>query len=298
MRSLLFVPADSSRKLERALRSGADALILDLEDSVAVEQKAAARRSALAFLQANRDAAERPLLYIRINALDTGLSESDLDIVMTGAPDGIVLPKAAGGEDIALLDSRLAVREALHGLSDGGTKIIAIATESARALFRFSSYAGAGPRLAGLAWGGEDLSADVGSLSTREEGVWSEPFRLARNFCLFGAASAGVAAIDTVFTDLRDLDGLRLESEEAARDGFSGKLAIHPDQVAVINEAFSPSDAAIARAERIVAAFAEAAGAGVIALDGKMLDRPHLTAAERLLARRRTSPPRSEPNAS
>ena len=290
MRSLLFVPADSPKKLERALRSGADALILDLEDSVAAENKEEARRSALAFLRANLEEADRPLLYVRINALDTSLSEGDLDIIMTGAPDGVVLPKAGGGGDIALLDSRLAVREALHELSGGSTRIVPIATESAAALFRLGSYAGASPRLAGLAWGGEDLSADVGSLDTHDESGWTGPFRLVRSLCLFGAASAGVAAIDTVYTNFRDIDGLRRESEEAARDGFSGKLAIHPDQVAIINDAFSPSDAAVARAERIVAAFAESEGAGVIALDGRMLDRPHLKAAERLLARRRTKP--------
>ena len=290
MRSLLFVPADSPRKLERALKAGADALVLDLEDSVAADNKAEARRSALAFLRANLAAPDRPRVYVRINALDASLSEGDLDIVMTGAPDGIVIPKAAGGGDIALLDSRLAVREALHGLPDGSTSIVAIATESANALFGLGSYTGASPRLVGLAWGGEDLSADVGALSTHVENSWTEPFRLARNLCLFAAASAGIIAIDTVYTNFRDLDGLRRESEEAARDGFSGKLAIHPEQVSIINDAFTPSDAAVAQAERVVSAFVESKGAGVVSLDGRMLDRPHLKAAERLLARRSTNP--------
>lgn len=285
MRSLLFVPADSPRKLDRALASGADLLILDLEDSVAAERKAEARRSALAFLREQRGAAARPRLYVRINGFASGLSEGDLDVVMTAAPDGVVLPKASGGADVALLDARLAVREALHDL-DRPTDILAIATETAASLFGLGTYAGASPRLAGMAWGGEDLSADIGAAETkRPEGGWSEPFRLARNLLLFAAAAAGAAPIDTVFTDFRDAAGLRAEAEAAARDGFTAKMAIHPAQVPVINEVFTPSEAALARARRIVAAFAAAGNAGVVALDGAMLDRPHLRLAERLLAR-------------
>lgn len=287
MRSLLFVPGDNEEKLEKALRAGADALILDLEDSVAPAAKEAARRTALAFLRAHREEAARPLLYVRINALATEFADGDLDVVMTGAPDGIVLPKSAGGGDVALLDARLAVREALHGLADRGTRIVAIATESAAAIFGLGSYAGASARLAGLAWGAEDLGADTGALATRADGGWTEPNRMVRNLTLFGAAAASVAAIDTVYTDFRDADGLRAECDAAARDGFSAKLAIHPDQIEIINGAFTPSPEAIAHAERIVAAFAEAEGAGVIALDGRMLDRPHLKAAERLLQRTR-----------
>ena len=285
MRSLLFVPGDSPRKLEKALSSGADALIVDLEDSVAPANKGAARRTALSFLRQHRGAAGRPVLYVRINAFDTPFSEGDLDAVMTAAPDGIMLPKCTGGADVALLDSRLAVREALHGLPDGGTKVLVLATETAAAIFGTGTYSGASSRLAGISWGGEDLSADIGALATRDGGAWSEPFRLARNLCLFGAAAAGVAALDTVNADFRDLARLRRESDAAARDGFSGKLAIHPDQVAVINEAFTPAPDAVARAERIVAAFAQSPGLGVTSLDGAMLDRPHLRAAERLLAR-------------
>jgi citrate lyase subunit beta/citryl-CoA lyase len=186
---------------------------------------------------------------------------------------------------VALLGSRLAVREALHGPSDGGTRIVAIATETAAAVFSLGTYAGAGPRLEGLAWGGEDLATAIGASANRQDGAWTEPFRLVRSLCLFGAAAAGVAAIDTVHTDFRDLDGLKRECEAAARDGFSGKLAIHPAQVAVINEAFTPTAEAIARAERVTAAFAASAGLGVTSLDGAMLDRPHLEAAKRLLAR-------------
>jgi citrate lyase subunit beta/citryl-CoA lyase len=285
VRSLLFVPGDSAEKLQKAFRSGADALILDLEDSVASDAKDAARRTALAFLQEYRGLSERPLFYVRVNALSTPLSEGDLDVVMVGAPDGIVLPKAEGGADIALLDARLCVREALHGIPDRATRILAIATESGAAVFQLSTYRGASPRLVGLAWGAEDLSAETGALRSRADGAWTEPFRAVRSLTLFAAAAADVAAIDTVHTDFHDLDGLRRECTEALRDGFSGKLAIHPDQVPVINSTFTPSVEAIVRAEAIVAAFAAAGNAGVIAIEGKMLDRPHLKAAERLLAR-------------
>jgi citrate lyase subunit beta/citryl-CoA lyase len=216
---------------------------------------------------------------------------------MTGRPDGIMLPKALGGTDVSLLAARLSLREALHGIVDGDTKIIALATESAAAIFSLGTYKGASARFAGLTWGAEDLAADTGAIATRIDGGWTEPVRIVRSLALFGAAAAGVPAIDTVYTDFHDLDGLTQESAAAARDGFSGKLAIHPDQVAVINDAFTPTPEAIARAERIVAAFAEAGAAGVIALDGKMLDRPHLTAAERLLKRVAALAAKSSPSA-
>ncbi|WP_026381860.1 HpcH/HpaI aldolase/citrate lyase family protein [Afifella pfennigii] len=285
MRSYLFVPGDSERKLEKSLASGADALILDLEDSVAASRKGAARKLVTDFLLSHRRE-NTPALFVRINALDTGLADGDVEHVMTGAPAGIVLPKAAGAGDVQLLASRLAVGEALHGIADGATKILAIASETAQAVFSLGSYRQAGPRLAGLAWGGEDLSADIGSFSTKQEGGgWSEPYRMVRNLCLFGAAAAGVDAIDTVYTDFAGIDGLLEEAEAAARDGFAGKLAIHPAQVEPINRVFTPSPEAVAEAEAVVAAFREAGDAGVVALHGKMLDRPHLRLAERLLAR-------------
>jgi citrate lyase subunit beta/citryl-CoA lyase len=287
MRSLLFVPGDKPRMLDKAIAAGADGLILDLEDSVAPARKAAARATVASFLSERRKVAPRPQLFVRINALSSPFCEGDLDAVMTSGPDGVVLPKACGGADVALLGSRLTVREALHGLADGETGIIAIATETAASLFAAGSYAGASRRLRGLAWGAEDLAADVGALAVRDGDAWTPPFELARNLCLFSAAAAGVAAIDTVHTNFRDPEGLRRRCETAARDGFAGKLAIHPAQVAAINEAFTPSPAAISRAEAVVAAFAAAGGAGVISLDGAMLDRPHLTAAERLLGRAR-----------
>jgi citrate lyase subunit beta/citryl-CoA lyase len=284
MRSLLFVPGDNPKKLDKGLRSGADALIVDLEDSVAPARKGEARRLALAFLEENRSAADRPLLYVRINGFGTPFSEGDLDAVMPAAPDGIMLPKCRSGSDVMLLDSRLAVREALHGIEDGRTRILALATETAGSIFGTGTYAGSSARLAGLTWGAEDLSADIGALASRSDGDWTEPFRLVRSLCLFGAAAAGVAAIDSVYTDFRDLDGLKRESAVAMRDGFSGKLAIHPAQVPLINAAFTPSAAALDRAEKIVAAFAGSAGLGVTSLDGVMLDQPHLKSAERLLA--------------
>lgn len=295
MRSLLFVPGDSPEKLQKAFRSGADVLILDLEDSVAQDGKEAARRTVLAFLREYRVVSERPLFYVRINALSTPFSEGDLDVVMTGSPDGIVLPKAEGGADVARLDARLSVREALHGFADGATRIIAIATESGAAMFKLGTYQGASPRLAGLAWGAEDLSAETGAIHSRVDGNWTEPFEAVRNLTLFAAAAAGIAAIDTVHTAFQDLEALKNECMAALRDGFSAKLAIHPDQVPVINDAFTPSVEAIVRAEAIVAAFRDAGNAGVIAENGVMLDRPHLKAAERLLARagRRTATPPS-----
>lgn len=294
MRSLLFVPADGGPKLDKAFRAGADAVILDLEDSVAPGMKEAARRGVLAFLKAHRAAEERPRLYVRINALSTSLADGDLDVVMTGAPDGIMLPKATSGADVTLLHAKLSVREALHGIEDGATKIVVLATETAASIFTLGTYRGASPRLAGLTWGAEDLGAATGALATHVDGAWTEPNRLVRSLALFAAAAAGVQPIDAVYADFRDLEGLKRDCAEARRDGFLGKLAVHPDQVEPINEAFTPSPEAIAEAERIVAAFAAAEDVGVTSLDGKMLDQPHLKAAQRLLASVAPTPPAAE----
>ncbi|ACA16774.1 Citrate (pro-3S)-lyase [Methylobacterium sp. 4-46] len=284
MRSLLFVPGDSPRKLDKGLESGADALILDLEDSVALDAKPAARAATAGFLARARGRGG-PRLYVRVNALDTGLTEDDLAAVMPAGPDGIVLPKAAGGPDVAALGARLAVHEARAGLPDGATRILPIATETARAVFALGSLAGSSPRLVGVTWGAEDLSADLGAETNRDETGWSGPFRLARHLALLAAAAAEVDAIDTINAAFRDLDGLARECAEARRDGFVGKMAIHPAQVPVINAAFTPSPEAIARARAVVAAFAQAPGTGVVGIEGQMLDRPHLRRAERLLAR-------------
>jgi citrate lyase subunit beta/citryl-CoA lyase len=225
---------------------------------------------------------------VRVNALDTGLTDDDLDIVVAGRPDAILLPKAEGGVSIAHLDAKLAVREAQHGLPDGHIAIYAIATETAAALFHGATYAGASRRLAGLTWGAEDLSAALGAETNRDaDGRFTAPYVFARTLCLAAAAAAGVAALDTVYVDFRDEAGFRREAEEARRDGFTGKLAIHPAQVPVINDVFTPTAAAIARAQAIVDAFAAEPGAGVIAIAGAMYDRPHLARAERLLAQTR-----------
>jgi citrate lyase subunit beta / citryl-CoA lyase len=286
MRSLLFVPGDSVRKLDKGLASGADALIIDLEDSVAPAGKEEARRVAAGFLAEVGRTAERPRLLVRVNGLETGLIEADLDAVMPGGPDGVVLPKCVGGRDVAHLGAKLAVREAENALPDGSTRILAIATETAKGVFALGSFAGASQRLLGLTWGGEDLSADIGAEANRDEaGRYTDLYRLARSLTLLGAAAAEVEPVDSVFTNFRDLEGLALECREARRDGFVAKMAIHPAQVPVINEAFTPSPEAVAKARAIVAAFAENPGAGVVGLEGEMLDRPHLKRAERVLRR-------------
>jgi citrate lyase subunit beta/citryl-CoA lyase len=286
MRSLLFVPGDSARKLEKALAADADVLLVDLEDSVALTAKEEARRTTADFLRQAKSEAGRPLLFVRVNALATGLTDADLDGIMAAGPDGIMLPKAIGGSDVSHLGAKLAVREAEYGLPDGSTRVIAIATENARGVFALGTFFGASHRLAGLAWGGEDLSADIGAETNRgTDGAYTEPYRLARSLTLLGATAAEVDAIDSVFTNFRDMEGLAAECREARRDGFAAKMAIHPAQVPVINETFTPTPEALARAQAVIDAFAQNPGAGVVGVEGEMLDRPHLTRAERLLAR-------------
>jgi citrate lyase subunit beta/citryl-CoA lyase len=290
MRSLLFVPGDSPKKLDKGIASGADAVIIDLEDSVAVDGKPAARATTLAFLTAMASQVARPQLIVRVNGLATGLTDADLDAVVAGRPDAILLPKAEGGPSIVHLDAKLTAREAVHGLSEGRIKIMALATETAAALFLGGSYANASPRLVGLTWGAEDLSVELGSEANRDaQGRFTAPYQFARNICLAAAAAARVQAIDTVYVDFRNEAGLHREAEEARRDGFTGKLAIHPGQVAVINEVFTPSAAQIARAQAIVDAFAAQPGAGVVGLEGIMLDRPHLERAKQVLAQAKAS---------
>ena len=277
-RSYLFVPADSERKLKRAGQAGADALILDLEDSVAADAKNAARDQARGYLEGRDDA------WVRINPLDTDYADADLEAVMPSAPKGIVLPKARSGADAAALADRLDALEQSNDLAAGSTQIIVLCTERPEALFSLGSYGDSTPRLAGLSWGAEDLSAAVGATAKRDEsGEWLPPYALARSLCLFAAAAAEVAAIDTVFTDFRDADGLAGFAANARRDGFSGMLAIHPDQVDVINRAFVPTAAELERAERIVALFEANPGAGTLGMDGEMIDRPHLVQAQRIL---------------
>ena len=262
MRSLLlFVPADSAKKLDKAMTSGADALIVDLEDSIAFDGKARARDSAAAFLKDVIASAARPYILVRVNGLQTGLIDADLDAVAPAKPDAIMLPKAEGGVAVMHADAKLAVREAVGGLPDGHIKILPIATETAAALFVAGTFAGASPRLNGLTWGAEDLSAELGAHANRDaQGRFLDPYRLARVLCLAGAAAAQVPALDTVYVDFRDSAGFRRECEEACRDGFVGKMAIHPAQVPIINEVFTPSPQAPARAQALVDVFAAEPG--------------------------------------
>jgi citrate lyase subunit beta/citryl-CoA lyase len=291
MRSLLFVPADSPRKLEKGMASGADTLIIDLEDSIALEGKAAARQSAAAFLKEvmlkeAMPGAARPYMMVRVNGLQTGLTDADLDAIAAAKPDAIMLPKAEGGASVVHADAKLAVREAQNALPDGHIKILPIATETAAAMFLAGSFAGSSKRLIGLTWGAEDLSAELGAQANRDaHGNFLDPYRLARVLCIAGAAAAAVPAIDTVYVDFRNSEGFRRECEDACRDGFTGKMAIHPAQVPIINDVFTPSPSAVAHAQAVIDAFAATPGAGVVGIGGVMYDRPHLVRAKQLLAR-------------
>ncbi|WP_457936734.1 HpcH/HpaI aldolase/citrate lyase family protein [Mesorhizobium sp. 10J20-29] len=289
MRSWLFVPGDSERKLDKSLASQADVLILDLEDSVAPQNKPQARDMAAGFV-ADRRGETQALLYVRVNDLATGLTDDDLKAVVASRPDGIMLPKCNCGADIQQLSTRLRVLEAENGLPDGSIRIVPLITETAIGVLSGASYRGASARLAGLTWGAEDLSAAIGARSTRDEaGRYTDVFRFARSVTILAASAAGVPAIDTVFVNFRDTEGMRRECLEAERDGFTGKMAIHPDQVAVINEAFTPSAEAVGQAKEVIAAFAQSGNAGVVAIDGQMYDIPHLRRAEALMARARAA---------
>ena len=286
MRSLLFVPADSARKLEKGMMSGADALIIDLEDSIAVDGKAKARQSAAAFLKEVMPGAARPTILVRVNGLQTGFTDADLDAIAPAKPDAIMLPKAEGGASVVHADAKLAVREAQSALPDGHIKILPIATETAAAMFLAGTFAGSSKRLIGLTWGAEDLSAELGAQANRDAADhFLDPYRLARVLCLAGAAAAGIPAIDTVYVDFRNAEGFRRECEDAGRDGFTGKMAIHPAQVPIINEVFTPAEKAVQHARAVIAAIAANPGAGVVGIGGVMYDRPHLVRAQQLLAR-------------
>jgi citrate lyase subunit beta/citryl-CoA lyase len=269
-RSWLFVPADSERKTAKALASEADAIILDLEDSVAPAQKPAAREIVRAL-----EAGATPQLWVRVNPLASEFHKDDLDVLANSAIHGIVLPKAESGTDVEQLASRT-----------GNIPIHAIVTETAASLFGLMSYRVPGVPLAAMSWGAEDLSAALGAASKYDaDGALSFTYKMARSLCLAGAVAAGVQPVDGVFADFRDAEGLRAEAEAAAREGFTGKLAIHPDQVAVINAAFSPGAEEVAHAEAIVAAFEAEPHAGVLSVGGRMVDRPHLLQARRVLER-------------
>jgi citrate lyase subunit beta/citryl-CoA lyase len=284
LRSLLFVPGDSARKLSKSVTVPADALILDLEDSVAPENKAAARKLTGDFLAEQIEGRQKQI-WVRINPLDQPAALEDLAAIMHGRPDGIVQPKTRSPEDVLLLGRHLENFEKELGFAMGSTRILPVSTETPAAIFSLGEYVRCDQRLAGLTWGAEDLGTAVGALANKDrDGNWTSPFQLARNLCLFAAHAAGVAAIDTIYADFRDLEGLRATCDEARRDGFSGKLAIHPGQVAVINSAFTPTKEEITQARRIVELFAANPGEAALSLDGVMLDIPHLKQARNILA--------------
>ena len=283
LRSLLFVPGDSDKKFARATQGNADVLILDLEDAVAPSMKAAARLTVAGWL--DRAAQVSARLFVRINPLTTGLAEGDLAAVVRPGLAGILVPKADGAADVAVIAAMLDDMEAKAGMVPGTVKIMVVATETATAMFNLGSYTPPHPRLVGLTWGAEDLAAVIGATANKEDdGQWTEPYRLARSLCLFASASAGVTPVDTLYANFRDSAGLEADCRRARRDGFLGRIAIHPDQVATINACFSPSDEQIAEARLIVAAFAAQPNVGTLGIDGKMFDIPHLKAAHKVLA--------------
>jgi citrate lyase subunit beta/citryl-CoA lyase len=285
LKSLLFVPGDSEKKLAKAASTGADALLLDLEDAVSQDRLPIARGLVLDYLKSHDRSSQQ--VWVRINPLNTPLSLPDLVAVMPGKPDGIVLPKPLNASDVLQLDHFLSALEQREGINAGHTRILPVATEVAGALFSLNTYAGCSARLAGLTWGAEDLATAVGaSTNKKDNGEFDDTFVLARSLCLLAAAHAGVQAIDTLSVDFRHADSLQADVQRAKRQGFSGKLAIHPDQVAIINAGFTATPEELQHAQRIVDAFAQSGGAGAVQLDGKMVDKPHLTQALRLLSTR------------
>ena len=285
LKSLLFVPGDSEKKLAKAASTGADALLLDLEDAVSQDRLPIARGLVLDYLKSHDRSSQQ--VWVRINPLNTQLSLPDLVAVMPGKPDGIVLPKPLNASDVLQLDHFLSALEQREGIKAGHTRILPVATEVAGALFSLNTYAGCSARLAGLTWGAEDLATAVGaSTNKKDNGEFDDTFVLARSLCLLAAAHAGVQAIDTLSVDFRHADSLQADVQRAKRQGFSGKLAIHPDQVAIINAGFTATPEELQHAQRIVDTFAQSGGAGAVQLDGKMVDKPHLTQALRLLSTR------------
>jgi citrate lyase subunit beta/citryl-CoA lyase len=276
MRSLLFVPADSERKIEKALASGVDVVILDLEDSVAPPNKPAARALAAETLKRPRSG---PQMYVRVNALDTGLMSDDIAAVLPAGPDGIMQPKTETGACV----------EKLAVMVGTDMPVIAIATETANAMFGLNTYRDISANLQGVAWGAEDLSNELGAQANRtSDGLLTDPYRLARSMCLYGARAAGVEPVDTVYVDFRNQEGFERDCMDGVRDGFTCKMAIHPAQVEAINRIFTPSIEQVAQARSIIAAFAEAGDAGVVGMDGKMFDIPHLNRSRKLLERAET----------
>lgn len=282
LRSLLFVPADSERKFAKATTVGADALILDLEDSVAPGRKAFARDAVRQLLN---DEARDWSFLVRINPFGTGLTLEDLAAVVRPGLDGILIPKVDGIEDVDLVSHYVDALEVAAGIAPGHVKLLVVATETPAAMISFHGYARRNRRLVAMTWGAEDLSAALGAITPREaDGSWTFPYQVARAQCLFAAGAAGAAALETLYVDFKDQAGLAESCKLARRDGFVGRIAIHPDQIATINACFTPSDADIAHARRVVAAFAAQPDIGTVGIDGKMYDIPHLVAARRTLA--------------
>jgi citrate lyase subunit beta/citryl-CoA lyase len=292
MRSWLFVPGDRDAKLEKVVGYSADVVIVDLEDAVAPSEKPRARLLARQFLETHGKsmlAGERKAHWVRINPLDGPLWREDVAAVMPGKPDGLMVPKAAGPEQLQALAAELYEVEQRVGVAPGTTPILPLVSETPAAALTIPSYVGAPlPRLAGLTWGAEDLSAAIGASRKRDaRGVWTDTFRLVRAQVLLTAHARGVMALDTLHADFRDVDGLKRIAAESYADGFAGMLAIHPSQVPIINDAFTPGEAEIAEARAIVNAFSANPGAGTLQLDGRMIDQPHLEQARRLLERLR-----------
>lgn len=286
LRSLLFIPGDSEKKLGKVAECGADAVILDLEDSVAAENKPRARQLVSEFLKATRRG-QRPCQYwVRVNPFDTGMTLDDLTAIMAGGPDGIMQPKTDTPDDVRRLSHYLDALEAAHDIAPGSVGIIPVATETARAPFTLGDFANAGlDRLVGITWGAEDLSSAIGaSTNLGADGEWAFTYKMARSLTLLAAHAAGVQAIDTLYVDFRDDEGLRVSCRTSRSEGFSGRLAIHPAQVAGINSGFMPSDEEVAHARRVLEAFDASPGTGTVGLDGKMIDIPHRKQAERILA--------------
>ena len=283
LRSMLFVPADSARKMAKSLQCPADALILDLEDAVVPDRKPLAREMAADFL-AGQASATASALFVRINPLDSGLVLEDLAAVVRPGLAGILQPKTTGAADVVKLGHYLDALEARAGMAPGSVAIVPVATETPQAMLNMQTFNAPLPRLAGITWGAEDLSAAIGAVSNRDEdGAYSPVYTWANSLCLCAAASTGVAAIDTLHADFKNSAGLAAACRASRRRGFSGRIAIHPDQVATINEAYSPTEAELAHARRVMDAFAAQPGAGTLSLDGAMYDMPHLKQARRTL---------------
>lgn len=285
LRSLLFIPGDSEKKLGNGDRAGADALILDLEDSVLPENKARARGLTAEYLKARPKIGRRAQLWVRINSLGSPLALADLSAVVAAAPDGVMLPKAEGPADVARLSFYLEALEAQAGVAIGSTRVLPVATETAAAPFNLGAYSAARlSRLVGLTWGSEDLATALGASTNRDaSGEWAFTYRIVRSLTLMGARAAGVQPIDTLYADFRDEKGLYAASRASRAEGFTGRLAIHPTQVAAINESYMPSAEEIEHARRVVAAFGTSPGSGAVGLDGKMIDIPHLKQAQALI---------------